>query len=226
MERYNIFNNIHKALKALMYDTALSLQRADFSNQEEAENAIDKLFTTLAIFDEHAQHEDKFLLNTLKKYDQGIASMFESEHITDLGLAAKLKYLADGFFLLSTTIDRIKTGPHIDLAYVEFLAFNLKHMARQEEILNDLLWRNFSDEQIHLIGARIVENVSPQINHVSSLWMLRGMNVNDISNWLKQVNRNETSELFNTLLATAENEMETERYNRLVASLSEAVMIA
>ena len=38
--RVNIFNQIHKGLRALLYDTSILLQQTDFSNEEEMETAV------------------------------------------------------------------------------------------------------------------------------------------------------------------------------------------
>ena len=40
MSRFNIFNQIHKALRAMLYDTSLTLQQTYFGDAEEAETAL------------------------------------------------------------------------------------------------------------------------------------------------------------------------------------------
>ena len=43
MSRFNIFSRIHKALSAMLYDTALTLEQASFINRDEAEPSLKKL---------------------------------------------------------------------------------------------------------------------------------------------------------------------------------------
>ena len=40
MQRYNIFHQVHKGLKALLYETALQVQQTGFWNADEADDVI------------------------------------------------------------------------------------------------------------------------------------------------------------------------------------------
>ena len=51
MNRYNIFYQVHKGLRAMLYETALLLQHTDFTNFDEAEQAIEQLQTVVELFD-------------------------------------------------------------------------------------------------------------------------------------------------------------------------------
>ena len=53
MPRYNLFGQIHKALRVMLHDTALTLQQTNFSNKEEGEFALGKLQRILDVLDEH-----------------------------------------------------------------------------------------------------------------------------------------------------------------------------
>jgi len=69
MQRYNGFTLIHKALRALLYDAALTLQQTYFADIEEAEPAIEKVETVLFLFERHAHHEDRFVLPAIVTYE-------------------------------------------------------------------------------------------------------------------------------------------------------------
>jgi hypothetical protein len=43
--RYNVFNQIHKALRSLLYDTAVCIQKTDFSS-DAASATIEKVAPT------------------------------------------------------------------------------------------------------------------------------------------------------------------------------------
>ena len=79
--RFNIFNQVHKALRALLYDTALTLQQTHFSNADEAEAAIAKVKAVLDVFDQHAEHEDNFVLPAIQQYEPSMVDAFEQEHV-------------------------------------------------------------------------------------------------------------------------------------------------
>ncbi|MBO9661075.1 MAG: hemerythrin domain-containing protein, partial [Chitinophagaceae bacterium] len=90
MNRYNVFNTIHKGLRALMYDTAAMIQRTDFSVNTAAET-VSRVNWVMDIFDEHARHEDEFLLPLAFKNNEALAQEFEKEHEVDHRLSDDLR---------------------------------------------------------------------------------------------------------------------------------------
>src|SRR5690349_10493657 len=92
-KRYNVFNQIHKGLRAMLYDTAMNLQHADYTNAEETEKALEKVEIALAVFEDHASHEDNYVLPAVNRYFRHIVAEFEKEHQTDEMLAHRLRNL-------------------------------------------------------------------------------------------------------------------------------------
>ncbi|MGZ8518493.1 MAG: hypothetical protein ACXWWD_14145, partial [Chitinophagaceae bacterium] len=80
MSRFNIFNQIHKALRAMLYDTSLALQQTHFADAEESETALEKVGMAVDVFDKHAAHEDNFILQAIQQYEPSLADAFEQEH--------------------------------------------------------------------------------------------------------------------------------------------------
>lgn len=224
--RFNIFNQIHKALRALLYDTALALQQTSFSNVEETETAIEKLRIVLDVFDKHAQHEDRFVLPAILHYEPSIADSFEQEHVEDHELAEKLRNL---ILLLEKQQDPKKkqeTGHAILHAFVAFVSFNLEHMAREETVLNDRLWRYYSDTEIMALNQKIVSSIPAPEMQFTATWMMKGMNTSEITGWLKMVQKNAPEAVFTMLFAIAEKELPHSRFRRVLEDLTEGAMIA
>ncbi|MEI9911533.1 MAG: hypothetical protein WDO71_18900 [Bacteroidota bacterium] len=73
MQRYNIFLQVHKGLKALLYDTALKVQHTDFWNVEEAEDTIERINEVVSLFEKHAHSEDTYVFSVVEKYEPSVA---------------------------------------------------------------------------------------------------------------------------------------------------------
>lgn len=58
--RYNSFNQVHKGLRAYLYDTALKLQQTDLADARAGESAMKQVEELLVLFESHAQNEDEF----------------------------------------------------------------------------------------------------------------------------------------------------------------------
>ena len=93
MQRVNPFNMIHKALRALLYDTALSLQQTYFADSNESEVALAKIEAVIHQFEQHAYHEDTYVFPAVEAYNPQLAEAFESEHEEDHAHGACVTHL-------------------------------------------------------------------------------------------------------------------------------------
>lgn len=225
MQRINIFNQIHKGLRAALYDTAISLQQADFTMEVEAEESLSKIKEVVMLFDEHAHKEDEFILPVIIQFEPSVADAFEQEHIMDLALSSQLLTSVNEFEKLLKAEDRAAVGKKINIQFVEFLVFNLKHMAKEEDILNQLLWRYYSDVEILQVQQRIVQNTQPWHQDFYSKWMLRGINNSEAAFWLRAVESSAPPVVYQTLFNKAQQELPKARFQKLVEALAESAVL-
>lgn len=211
MQRFNPFNMIHKALRAMLYDTALTLQQTYFGNEEEARSALKKVELVVHQFEEHAHHEDGYILPAIEAYEPGLVAAFEQEHIEDHQLGDKLTHLMNMFSATSSQEERIIAGSAISKAFIDFLTFNLVHMAREESVLNPVLWQYYTDEQLQEINAAIVASIPVEEKAIAAKWMLRGVNNKEAAVWLKGIRQSAPKHVFQSLLALAETELAVHR---------------
>ena len=225
MERFNIFNQIHKGLRAALYDTALQLQQADFTSASESESALEKVREVVMLFDEHAHKEDKFVLPAILQYEPSVVDSFEQEHVADHALASQLSDAVKHLDSLLKAADREAAGRKLNVIFVEFVAFNLKHMAKEEDVINNILWRYYTDGEILQIQNRIVESTEPWHQDFFSKWMLRGLNNKEAAAWLMAVQRSAPAIVYQTLFNKARQEYPKKRFQNLVESLQESVVL-
>jgi hypothetical protein len=223
--RFNIFNQIHKALRALLYDTALTIQQTDFQEHDEAELALEKLRQALDIFDKHAQHEDSSVLPAIQAYEPSLVDAFEKEHVEDHALAEKLRELVASFNQADAK-EKPAIGHSILHSFIAFLSFNLDHMAKEETVLNERLWRYYSDAEIMAISQKIITDISPEEMKFTSAWMMKGMSNAEITKWLKSVQTNAPETVFSALFAIAEKELPYQRFRKILEDLTEGAMVA
>ena len=226
MIRYNIFNQIHKGLRALLYDTALKLQQTNFANAEESEAILEQLKQTLDVFDKHAEHEDHVVLPAIQQYEPSIVDAFVQEHILDHQLAEKMRAQLAAFEVATTPADKLNAGNGILHAFIAFMTFNLDHMAKEETVINERLWRYYSDAEIIGMNQRIIANIPPEEMGFTSAWMMKGMNNAEITGWLRAVQDNAPEQVFNTLFTIAEKELPYPRFRKILEDLTEGAMVA
>lgn len=226
MNRYNIFYQVHKGLRVLLYTTATTLQQTDFYNEEEANASMKLVAETVDLFDEHAHTEDHFVLPAIEMHEPTAAAMFEEEHVQDHVLSNQLRSLLNIFRHSGSEAETLQTGGAIRIAFTEFMIFNLQHMAKEESKLNNLLWKHFTDEQLKGITQTIITNIPPDKMMIFSAWMMKGLSNNEIINWLKEIKNNAPEFVFNAMLNLAEKELTAARWNNVQASITEGAMLA
>ena len=224
--RYNIFNQIHKALRAMLYDTALVLQQTHFANPDESESALEKIKVVLDQFDKHAKHEDDFVLPAIAHYEPSLVDAFEQEHVEDHTLAENLRNQVKSFELITEDQKKMLAGRDILHAFIAFMTFNLNHMGREETVLNQRLWRYYTDPELILLSQKILASLPAEEVALSSTWMMRGLSNSEITTWLKAVQTNAPEPVFNHLFYTAEKELSHSRFRKILEDLTEGVMIA
>src|SRR5215475_13193184 len=106
--RHNTFYQIHKGLRAMLYETAIELQRTDFNNEEESAKALTNIENVVSLFDKHAYHEDTLVFPAVEKYEPSVVDAFEQEHLKDHELGSKLRVLIAMFDSVETDNEKIQ----------------------------------------------------------------------------------------------------------------------
>ena len=222
--RVNIFNQIHKGLRALLYETSLLLQQTDFSNEEEMALAVERVTMVADLFNDHAHQEDNFILPAINQYEPSIVDAFEQEHATDARLSRSIKDCLQAV-RMATPFVRQEMANELAKTFMQFMIFNLEHMAKEENILNKILWRYYPDEEILVIQHNIVAGLSPWAAKTGSVWMMRGLNNPEIVRWLRTVEDSASESVFQNLFATAERELPDHRFRQVLEALTQGAML-
>jgi len=226
MQRYNIFLQVHKGLRALLYETALQVQHTDFWNVEEGDNTIEAISDVVRLFEKHASTEDTLVFPSVEKYDPAVSDAFEQEHIKDHLLGELLTNAMTSYRTAAVITEKAEAGKRIQSAFIKFMVFNLEHMAKEEEVINPILWRHYSDAELMGITQVILAKLPQEDVIEMSRWMMRGLNNTEITGWLKGVEKNAPEIVFRSLFATAEKELTERRFRQVLESLTEGAMLA
>ena len=214
-ERYNLFNLIHKGLRHVLYDVAVKIQRTDFGSTSESFETISRLEVLIDYFDGHAEAEDTFILPALHRYDPVLVDDFEKQHVEDHRLGDLLGDIILSIKAEESNSNRIHLGQKLLHAYHEFVAFNLYHMNKEEDVLNKVLWQNFTDHELQAITQQIIQSIKPQKLMALNRWMMRSINISEATGWLKGIQRAAPEALFVMYLQLAEEELTPEMSTEL-----------
>jgi hemerythrin-like domain-containing protein len=226
MKRYNIFYEVHKGLRAMLYETAIQIQQTDFINTDETELLMEEIKCLIELFNKHAHSEDRFVFATVQACDPAVVDAFEQEHVQDHALGENLNRLLTTFSDALSDDEKLRNGKLIYQAFIEFLIFNLQHMAKEEDIINKLLWRNYTDEELKGITGNIIANIPPEQMAQFTMWMMRGLSNQEIAGWLKEVKNTAPDFVFQALMQTANEELNVHRLQLIQEAITEGAMVA
>lgn len=225
MERYNSFNIIHKGLRAALYQTALQLQQTDFTEEEQTEEALSRVREIVMLFEGHAHKEDSFVLPMINEYEPSVVAAFNSEHEEDEKLGLELNSAVEKVAGSSSDPEKTIAGRELTESFVRFMVFNLNHMAKEEDIINKILWRYYSDEEIKAVVGKISKADPPWIQEFYVKWMIRGISNTEAIDWMKAVEKGVPPIVFQSLVQKAEQELPKGRFEKISQSLSEELKV-
>ncbi|MGB8194041.1 MAG: hemerythrin domain-containing protein [Chitinophagaceae bacterium] len=217
MPRFNIFNQIHKGLRAMLYNMALTIQHTDFSREEEAKATLRKMKQVLELYAEHGGHEDNIVFPAVREVSPATVASLEAEHEKDEQLTNDLLLQIHTYRYAANIIEKVAVGYSIHLAFQEFVAFNLQHMCREEQTINPLLWEKYSDLELMQLQKEVRMQVKPESEIIFTRWMLQGLSDGEIKMWFSKVQESAPAAVWNGLWLIAIDELGYERVSGLLS---------
>jgi len=222
--RFNPFNQIHKGLRALLYDTAVLLQHTDFTKEEEIKKVTERVHFVNELFATHAHIEDHQVFPMITEFAPEIVADFESQHQTDHELSEGLGKCLTLFTETNSPEQNLWAGNELLQAFNSFLAFNVEHMKKEETIINAVLWQHYSDAQLLQKVQQISASMPIEENMMHSTWMLKGLAVPEIITWYKGIQQSAPRPVFENFCRLAEKTLTPSRWDRVKEALEIPVL--
>ncbi|HVS96207.1 MAG TPA: hemerythrin domain-containing protein [Puia sp.] len=224
--RFNPFGQIHKGLRALLYDTAIMIQQTDFTRQEEIGKVTERVRFVNEAFAFHADTEDHRIFPKIAGIAPEVVADFESQHQTDHELSGQLDRCLSLFVSSNSSEQNAIAGNELLQAFNSFLAFNVEHMKKEETVINAILWKHFSDADLLQIVREIAASVPMDENMKISAWMLKGMASPEIVAWYKGIQQTAPAFVFEKFCQLASRTLAPPRWNKVWESLQASPVTA
>jgi hypothetical protein len=160
--RHEMYRPIHKALRHMLYTTSRSLGIADFRDDGVAGEAIRGLERTIMLLEAHAMHEEKHVHPQIKSKAPDVVASLEKDHQNDNKVYTELRRLSQEAG--NATGDRKAVlGGAIYEKYNAFVGEYLGHMVLEEGDMQQVLWDNFTDDELGAIEGALMADVPPEL---------------------------------------------------------------
>ena len=161
-QRYVIYENIHNAIRHMMYSTAMALGSADFRDPNSTRESLDQLRGTIINLQEHAEHEETFVHPPLESRVPGITKSFDENHKDDERLFDRLRELGSQIEAGGDNDQRVILGNQLYGIFNTYIGDYLGHLDREEAELEQALWDHFTDQELADMDHKIMGSIPPE----------------------------------------------------------------
>lgn len=170
-QRFNLYTQIHKGLRACMCEVLVRVGRLDPSDPAEIQTTADAVRQMIAFARDHLHHEEELIHPVLEARRAGASTESHAEHEQHL----------ETFELLESSLRILERSPGHEAPAVAlrlyrqlalFVAENFEHMHVEETENHAALVAGYSEQEVLELHQRIVAAVKPATMAVAMRWMI------------------------------------------------------
>jgi len=220
-ERYDIYVNIHKGMRAFMSDTLMRVGQLDADDDRALAETLDALTALLDCCEAHILHENTHVHPALDAAREGASDEASDDHVAHAEGIVALRRAAAELRLLQG-LARRHGARQLYRRLAVFVGENLLHMQHEETEHNALLWSAYSDTELLAIEGRIVASLSPGEMMTSMRWMVPAMSPSERLALLGPLAEMLPPPQFDALMAVVRPHLSVHELARLEAALRRA----
>jgi hypothetical protein len=200
--RHDFYSPPHKGLRWSLSHLLLSIGGQDFTDQAGTAALLQRVRLQLEISAAHLAHEDKEIHTAMEARAPGSSAELERDHAHHRAAFVQLERLIAAVEAAPVP-ERPPLGRQLYLAFSQFVADDLAHMAEEELVTLPLLHRLFTDQELMAMEARIVAAIPPERMMVFLQVMLPAMNPAERFGFLSFARGSAPPEAFNAMIEHA-----------------------
>jgi len=214
-QRYNIFKKTHKGLRSMLFDAGTKIQQTDFTKSKHANATIEMVKQSTRSFLYHLSKEDNIIYHSVVLYAPYIVAMIEQTNLKDQALAESINKIIYQHSDLDTKKEKIDFGHRLQAMFFEFTAAVLQHMSKEETVINEILWSNYTDRE--LIGMEV--EMMKQATSSDCTWytgkILKELSNREILVWVDSIKEHATPFMLKKLISTARIVLPIDRWQMI-----------
>ncbi|WP_439520474.1 hemerythrin domain-containing protein [Hydrogenophaga sp.] len=217
--RFNMYADIHKALRAFMTDALLTLGRTDPDDAGEIARTVALVDELLVLCASHVAHENNFVHPALEARCPGVCAEVAQDHVGHLHHIAHLRDATQG--LLTCPADERETALRtLYMALSLFVADNFQHMHVEETVHNSALWNAYTDLELLALHEALVTSIAPAETMLVARWMVPHLNAQERLSMLGGMRQGAPAEAFQAVLGTVRPHLSDRDWAKLSRGLA------
>lgn len=219
--RYDIYRNIHKALRAYMNAVLVRVGAMDTDDEAEMRDVLKEVREMLNFCLSHLEHEDRYVHAAMEALCGGASARTSRDHRQHIDEIRRLEAHIEGLSCANAS-SRSALALNLYRHLALFVAENMEHMHVEETENNGVLWAYYSDAEIHEIETALVSSIPPETTATALRWMVPHLNPTERASLLRGMRDAMPSDVFSGILATLEPYLDDRSWDRLMNGLGKA----
>lgn len=174
--RFDLYADIHKAMRALMSDTLLAVGRMDPDDTAELGSVSGRVLELLDFCAAHVRHENEFVHPAIEARAPGASAALAHEHESHMQDIARLQATVATLCRLSGGQEAASTARALYRELALFVGQNFTHMHVEETAHNTILWARYTDAELLELHTRLVSSIAPADMMYTLRWMVPAQN--------------------------------------------------
>ena len=217
-QRFAIYRAVHKAIRHVLFATSQKVGMTDFADDADVQEALEAVDKMLSLLHIHREHEDQYVHPPAESRVPGITANFEADHLEDIALSTEVGEIS-GKTREANGEERVALGIRLHERLNAYIGIYLGHLYREETVMQQALWDNFTDEEIIAIDMAIVANIPPPMMAEFIPLMCSTFSPAEITPILADVKANAPAEFAQSVLKSAEENLPPRSWSKVKASL-------
>jgi N-acetyl-1-D-myo-inositol-2-amino-2-deoxy-alpha-D-glucopyranoside deacetylase len=202
MTPFDLYRDIHKAVRAAMFEVTLEAGRLDPTDRSARRRLAESVRELVELLRFHAEHEDVHIEAAIAEVLPERAAEIAAEHDTLHARMYELVDIADLALDETRTDDRAAVH-HLYMELASFVSAYLAHQDLEERIVMPALWDAFDFETLLGIHNTILASIAPDDMAKALTVMLPNLNNDDRVELLGGMQASAPPEVFDGVFALA-----------------------
>ena len=173
-ERLDLYRNVHKGIRVMLFDLVQKSGRTDFTDRAAVAQLRSEVADIFELLESHAHTEDRHIMPLVHEHAPALAREFAEAHVDQEARLPELLAALDAIDV--TSPDATRKG-HAFVLHLSRIAGELMtHMADEELQLNVALWDALTDAELADVEHRLIANIPPEKLMRYLTWMVPNMN--------------------------------------------------
>jgi hemerythrin-like domain-containing protein len=215
--RFDLYGPIHKTIRLVVSDLLVRLGKTNFGDETAALPIATELEKVLDWCEVHIEHEVRFIHPHLAARLPNALAKIDQEHVDHARLVMELRGLIAGVRSAPTNTRRSLAGATLYLHFTTYFADTLAHMVEEERVLQPLMYRFFTDEELLEMNASIIASIPPEEMFETLIKMIPAANGPERAGILAGARAGAPPEAFRALVGALRPHLDDREWTELLA---------